>query len=365
MLASLLYPYDDDAKGNIDTWLAELETEHCIRRYEANGDSYIEVCNWLQHQKIDKPSKSKFPSFDDSSRIVANPREGSSEDQGSRTKDQGPKEGSTPPAEKQFNPVEVAIVICRELGFAGRDIRLLIEEQITNEIHRLPGTQPQQVGQAMADQWRLYQRSAEWKTQFKKSPKSFFSSPAWKDSPDQWERSIGKPAVSTQADGVNAIERTYSQASALKTATMLMIAADTLSKEISQAETKLWTGLLSQFPADVIEQAFVEHLRLEKFFPKPAEIIERSNSIMRVRREQREAEERRRELAERKRAVLRGEIQSADVPKLIEEARERVGEKQSEAARARIAEDQQRRYRANQVILAYQFIEQLKQNLGA
>jgi hypothetical protein len=66
----------------------------------------------------------------------------------------------------------------------------------------------------------------------------------------------------------------------------------------------------------VIEQAFVEHLRLGKFFPKPAEIIERSNSIMRVRREQREAEERRRELAERKRAVLRGEIQSADVPKV-------------------------------------------------
>jgi hypothetical protein len=105
-----------------------------------------------------------------------------------------------PSQKPEFNPVEVAIVICRELGFAGRDIRLLIEEQITNEMHRLPGTNAQQVGQTMDDQWRLYQRSAEWKTQFKKSPKSFFSSPAWKDSPDQWERSSGKPAVSAQAD---------------------------------------------------------------------------------------------------------------------------------------------------------------------
>jgi hypothetical protein len=115
----------------------------------------------------------------------------------------------------------------------------------------------------------------------------------------------------------------------------------------------------------VIEQAFVEHLRAEKFFPKPAEIIERANSIMRVRREQREAEERRRELAERKRAVLRGEIQSADVPKLIEDARGRVAEKHSEAAREMVVEDQQRRFRAQQVILAYQFIEQLKQGLEA
>lgn len=90
MLASLLFPYDNDAPGLIDSWLSELEQEGCINRYLADGSTYIEIANWLSHQKIDKPSPSKIPAFDESSRILANPRERSSEDQGSRTKDQGP-----------------------------------------------------------------------------------------------------------------------------------------------------------------------------------------------------------------------------------------------------------------------------------
>ena len=90
MLASLLYPYDDDARGLIDAWLVELDHEDCLRQYLVDGHSYIQIINWLNHQKIDKPSKSKFPAFDESSRILANPREVSSEDQGS--KDQGSEE---------------------------------------------------------------------------------------------------------------------------------------------------------------------------------------------------------------------------------------------------------------------------------
>lgn len=96
MLASLLFPYDDDAKGLIDGWLAELQAEGCIAVYKVGGDSYIEICNWLIHQKIDKPSKSKIPPFDESSRILANPREGSSEDQrkGSKEGIKGSEDGS-------------------------------------------------------------------------------------------------------------------------------------------------------------------------------------------------------------------------------------------------------------------------------
>ncbi len=98
MLASLLFPYDDDAKDLIDRWLDELEREHCIQRYRVNGDNYVQIANWLIHQKIDKPSKSKIPAFDESSRVLANPREVSSEDQGSRIKDQGKEEPPKPPA---------------------------------------------------------------------------------------------------------------------------------------------------------------------------------------------------------------------------------------------------------------------------
>lgn len=75
MLASLLFPYDDDAPGLVDGWLAELERENCIRRYEANGSTFLQVCNWLIHQKIDKPSKPQFPEPPGS---FANPREDSS-----------------------------------------------------------------------------------------------------------------------------------------------------------------------------------------------------------------------------------------------------------------------------------------------
>ncbi len=82
MLASLLFPYDDDAPGLIDGWIAELQKEACIERYAADGSTYIEITNWLNHQKIDKPSPSKIPAFVESSRILANPRERSSVDQG-------------------------------------------------------------------------------------------------------------------------------------------------------------------------------------------------------------------------------------------------------------------------------------------
>lgn len=90
MLASLLFPYDDDAPALIDTWLGELEAEGCIVRYKSGAQSYVQLCNWLIHQKIDKPSKSKIPPFVEPSRILANPREVSSEE---GIKDQGRDQG--------------------------------------------------------------------------------------------------------------------------------------------------------------------------------------------------------------------------------------------------------------------------------
>ena len=78
MLASLLYPYDDDAKKHIESWLVELENVGCIQRYQVDGDSYLSINKWAMHQKIDKPTPSKIPSPPESSRILANPRESSS-----------------------------------------------------------------------------------------------------------------------------------------------------------------------------------------------------------------------------------------------------------------------------------------------
>ena len=101
MLASLLYPYDDDAKELISGWLSELERVGCIFRYVHNNDSYIEVCNWLLHQKIDKPSASKIPPFANVREDSSNVREDSSLDQGSRIKDQGKDQGEDQGTERK------------------------------------------------------------------------------------------------------------------------------------------------------------------------------------------------------------------------------------------------------------------------
>ena len=80
MLASLLYPYDDDARKHIDSWLNELSKEGCIVKYESDGDQYIELSQWSKHQKIDKPTASKIPPPSEDSRGFARIREMSSED---------------------------------------------------------------------------------------------------------------------------------------------------------------------------------------------------------------------------------------------------------------------------------------------
>ena len=74
MLASLLYPYDPDAPMLISSWLDELEAGGHIQRYQVENQSYLQVINFLIHQKIDRPSASKFPAFDEAS---TNPRESS------------------------------------------------------------------------------------------------------------------------------------------------------------------------------------------------------------------------------------------------------------------------------------------------
>lgn len=107
MLASLLFPYDDDVPRLIDGWLLELEGQDCIVRYVADdGAAYLQICKWLDHQKIDKASVSKLPEPTDEgirefSRMLSNPLERSRPsraraDQGSRIKEGIKDQGSVP-----------------------------------------------------------------------------------------------------------------------------------------------------------------------------------------------------------------------------------------------------------------------------
>ncbi len=65
LLASRLYPYADDAFKKLQGWISELEKQGCIRLYQVDGEAYLDIPKWQNHQKIDKPSASKLPSFDD------------------------------------------------------------------------------------------------------------------------------------------------------------------------------------------------------------------------------------------------------------------------------------------------------------
>jgi hypothetical protein len=101
LLASMLFPYDSDAPELIGGWLSELEREGCIIQYEVDGSKYLQISNWLKHQKIEKPSASKIPSLPEPS--PKPPRhlpEASVTDLGSRIKerDQDKDQDAVPPA---------------------------------------------------------------------------------------------------------------------------------------------------------------------------------------------------------------------------------------------------------------------------
>ena len=44
-LASVLYPYDGDIAADCDSWLAELEAEGCVVRYEHDRAQYVAIVN--------------------------------------------------------------------------------------------------------------------------------------------------------------------------------------------------------------------------------------------------------------------------------------------------------------------------------
>ena len=109
LLASLLYPFDTDAAGLIDGWLNELVGVGAIRLYDHDGTRYLDIPKWLEHQKIDKPSKSRLPQFVEASRNLAKPREHSSADLVPSTEDHGPRTVD----QKRASPIEVSALLSK------------------------------------------------------------------------------------------------------------------------------------------------------------------------------------------------------------------------------------------------------------
>ena len=129
-----LYPYDDDAGELILGWLIELENGGFIRLYTIEGTSYLDIPKWLKHQKIDRPSPSRLPAYDDAEKQggvdhrggsfdepSTSPREDASDtrepsralDAGPRTVDLGPRtvdRTQTAPKPKASEPTPDAVL---------------------------------------------------------------------------------------------------------------------------------------------------------------------------------------------------------------------------------------------------------------
>ncbi len=57
-----LFPYDEDlTQHQVGEWLRILDEAGRIRLYVADGQQYGVIVKWKEHQRIDKPSDSKFP----------------------------------------------------------------------------------------------------------------------------------------------------------------------------------------------------------------------------------------------------------------------------------------------------------------
>ena len=107
LLASRLFPYDDDAFKRLPGWIAELEKQGCIRIYVVDGESYLDLPKWANHQKIDKPSASKLPSFDDvreGSRGFENNSLGTGNGNREEEEEQGEDSADKPPSVRFQHP---------------------------------------------------------------------------------------------------------------------------------------------------------------------------------------------------------------------------------------------------------------------
>lgn len=56
-----IWPLDNVSLADIEEDLATLAGHGRIVRYEVDGQRFLEVTNWSEHQKIDRPSKSNIP----------------------------------------------------------------------------------------------------------------------------------------------------------------------------------------------------------------------------------------------------------------------------------------------------------------
>lgn len=61
LIKAAVWPLDEISIRDIEIDLNTLADRGLIYRYEIEGKDYIQVSNWTEHQKVDRPSKSPIP----------------------------------------------------------------------------------------------------------------------------------------------------------------------------------------------------------------------------------------------------------------------------------------------------------------
>lgn len=65
-LKSTLFPYEEGIRSaDIDKTLSEISSNMSVIFYSCDGSSYYSLYNWNIWQKIDRPSESKIPNYDE------------------------------------------------------------------------------------------------------------------------------------------------------------------------------------------------------------------------------------------------------------------------------------------------------------
>jgi hypothetical protein len=62
LIRARIFPCDADVTNRrIEGWLEALEEGRFVALYAVSGRPYIEITNWLKHQKINRPTASSIP----------------------------------------------------------------------------------------------------------------------------------------------------------------------------------------------------------------------------------------------------------------------------------------------------------------
>ena len=102
LVKAALWPLDDRTAKDVDVDLWEISDAGLVLRYTVDGKKFIVVSGWKEHQRINRPTPSKFPAPEKGERTPKGLTEGSVRTHGGLTEDS--REAHAEAGEGSFTP---------------------------------------------------------------------------------------------------------------------------------------------------------------------------------------------------------------------------------------------------------------------